>query len=367
MLSRDELMVLYRELQDEPVLSIYLGGGGKDPTHRGVWRRRLDNGISQARESLDPASQGEREAFDDAVRLLTGSLAEYEDFLPGKGWVGFATKDRVWHAETVHVRVPDLVRWESGMRVAPYIRELKQQRAVLVVLVDSRRARVLRYQDGEVSEPAALRADTFLGDLSDSGSAHRATTRTGTRGGTATDQASRYLEVGSERLLRRLMDVVSDLMEPSDYLVLGGPQEVVAGAGRMAEKPLRGRVLEDPSLHLDLGTEEVKEAARKGASALTHLAQERLLDEVVELTGAGGKGCLGAEDTVKALEARCVDTLLLSREFIVGSPDLADRSIRMAFDQDATVKELSSGGGARLDQHGGGVGARLRYRVRKEE
>jgi hypothetical protein len=355
MLSRDELMVLYRELQQETVLSVYLGGGGKDPTHRGVWRRRLDKGITHARESLDPASQEEKEAFDNAVGLLTGALTEYEDFLPGKGWVGFATRDRVWHAETVHVQVPDLVRWEGGMRVAPYIRELKQQRAVLVVLVDSRRARVLRYQHGGVSEPTALRADTFLGDMSDSGSAHRATTSTGTRGGTATDQASRYLEVGSE------------LMGPSDYLVLGGPQEVVSGAARMAEKTLGDRVLEDPSLHLDLGTEEVKEAARKGASAITHRAQERLLDEVVELAGAGGKGCLGAEDTIKALEERCVDTLLVSREFILGSPDLADRCIRLAFDQDAMVKELSSGGGARLDENGGGVGARLRYRVKKDE
>ncbi|MFG1691529.1 hypothetical protein ACGF5M_05185 [Gemmatimonadota bacterium] len=366
MLSRDELMVLYRELQEEPVLSVYLGGGGKDPTHRGVWRRRLDKGITHARESLDPASQEEKVAFDNAVGLLTGALTEFEDFLPGKGWVGFATQDRVWHAETVHVQVPDLVRWESGMRVAPYIRELKQERAVLVVLVDSRRARVLRYQDGEVSEPTALRADTFLGDMSDSGSAHRATTSTGTRGGTATDQASRYLEVGSERLLRRLMDVVSELMGRSDYLVLGGPQEVVSGAARMAEKTLGDRVLEDPSLHLDLGTEEVKEAARKGASAITHRAQERLLDEVVELAGAGGKGCIGAEDTVQALEERCVDTLLVSREFILGNPDLADRSIRLAFDQDATVKELSSGGGTRLDENGG-VAARLRYRVKKEE
>jgi hypothetical protein len=59
-----------------------------------------------------------------------------------------------------------------------------------------------------------------------------------------------------------------------------------------------------------------------------------------------------------------VDTLLLSRTFIRAQPDAADQCVGSALAQDASVEELSEEGAARLDREGGGIGARLRYRVR---
>jgi peptide subunit release factor 1 (eRF1) len=84
---------------------------------------------------------------------------------------------------------------------------------------------------------------------------------------------------------------------------------------------------------------------------------------VVDAAGAGGLAAFGREETLRALDEMRVDTLLLSRSFILQQPDLADRCVGAALAQDAAVEELSEEGAARLDR-GGGIGARLRYRVR---
>jgi peptide subunit release factor 1 (eRF1) len=124
------------------------------------------------------------------------------------------------------------------------------------------------------------------------------------------------------------------------------------------------RVLERPSLHLEMSLPEVEEATAEGASALSKRRQEALLTQVVEQAHANGKGCLGGEETMKALEERRVDTLLLSRAFVEANPDYADQAVTLAFEQDADVRVLGGAPSEKLDAQGGGIGARLRYRIR---
>ena len=175
MLSRRKLTELYRALRDELVLSVYVDGEATNPAERRAWRKRLDQGVSRVRRELEEAADGEGQAaFGEALARLDQELGKIDSFVPDRGWVGFATPERTWYASSVPVPMPDLVRWEHGVRVAPYVRALKQQRSVVLALVDSQRARIYHYRDGQLEEADGLEADTFMGDLSEVGSAKRA-------------------------------------------------------------------------------------------------------------------------------------------------------------------------------------------------
>ncbi|MGD2069594.1 MAG: hypothetical protein PVI57_13040 [Gemmatimonadota bacterium] len=366
MLTHEKLVELYRELRDERVLSIYLDGDQHDPAERNKWRKQLESMVSERHRALAEEPQEERQAFEEALSRLEENLRSYDAFIPSRGWVGFATADQVWYAEEVPVPMPDLVRWEPGIRVAPYVRGLKQERPVVLVLADSQKARLFEYRDGRVREVTDLRADTFLGDLSDVGVRKRSVNNTGVRGETSTDQAQRILEVSSERMLKELVKVVVERVGDHGFLVIGGTPETVKHASDAVPRSMGERVLERPSLYLGMSDAEVKSAAEEAASELTQRRQEEILASVIDQARSGGRACLGRDDVERALREMRVETLLLSRGFIQDDPDFADHCVGAAFVQDAGVEELGGAGAARLDEEGGGIGARLRFRIRHD-
>ncbi len=360
MLTQDELVDLYRNLRQKPVLSVYLDGKATDFAERKAWRRRLDQQVADARKRVN-GEGGEAEAFDRALARIQDSLADFDNFLPDRGWVGFATDDGLVHAGAVRVPMPDLVRWENGIRVAPYVRALKQERLVLAILVDSRRARIFEYRGGSLEEPENLNAETFLGDLSDVNVSKRPTAHSGVRGKTGTDAAQNYLGVGSERMIKKLTERVLERAGTQAHVVLGGSQEAVSKLRDHLPQQVRDRAIERTHLRVEMTEAEVREALEQAASELNQSIQEKLLAEVVDLARSGGRGALGVEAVEKALKEARVDTLFLSRGFIRANPDFADHLVGAAFEQHAEVEELSTDAASRLDTEGEGVAARLRY------
>ncbi|MEX2526515.1 MAG: hypothetical protein WEA09_02655 [Gemmatimonadota bacterium] len=362
MLSQTQLVELYRELRTQEVLSIYANGTATDFAERKAWRTRLEQGLTRTRDGLGE-DEAARAAFDKAVERIRPHLAEMDTFLPDRGWVAFATEEAVHYGRPVRAPMPDLVCWERGLRVAPYVRALKQQRVVVAVLMDSRRARIFRYIDGVLEEPADLTAEALAGDLSDLNLSKRAQVASGVRGQTATDAAQRFLEVSEERLLKRLMETLSELAGSDGLLVLGGTTEAVAHARDLVPQTLRVRTGEMSSAHVEMSVAEVRGQVEQAASVITQEIQAQLLGQVMDLANSGGKAGQGVEDCLKALRERRVDLLLLSRAFIQANPDLADHMVGTAFEQHADLEELSGAPGDRLEEEGGGVAARVRYVV----
>lgn len=363
MLSRDDLLSLYREHAGELLLSVYIDADQHDPGERDVWRTRLKQGIAAERRKVE--GRGDRDelaGFEAAeARLSTALGLDDTGFLGGAGWVGFAGPEGLVHHERLPVRVPDLVRWERGLRIAPYLRALRQRRPVLVVTVDQRQATIHRYREGVLELVRTLHADTFVGDLTDVGTAKRATDHSGVRGKTGTDAAHRILEVAAERLVDRLVTEVDDLDDDS-LLVIGGTPERAAALERSLPGSWKDRVAMRPGLHFDLGAAEVVDVAEGAASELTERLHGELLDGVVGQAAAAGSGRLGRHDTEAALEARRVRMLLVSLGLTERDPDYADRLIGTAFGTNgADALVLTREPGERLDREGEGVAAALHY------
>lgn len=359
MLAPEQLADLYKRHRNDPVLSIYLDADQRDFAERGKWRIALKTAVSEQREKAEDATR-----FDQALQRLSEPLEEnHGSFLAGRGWVGFATPDEVLHSESLPVPMPNLVRWEDGLRVAPYARALKQSRHVVAVVIDSRKARILRYRMGLLSQRDFLEADTFLGDLTDIHVAKVPSNRSGIRGKTGSDAAQNFLDVERERLVGRVADDIRGEVGNEGLLVLGGSERTVDALvrelGDFATN--RRRVLH--GVNFDMSDAQLTDAVESAASDISAEINGQLLDRLVGEAHAGGDGCLGETETERALVEARVDTLLIADSFRRRDPDRADHFEGAAFEHGAKVVEVSRREADRLDAEGGGVGALLRYRV----
>jgi len=360
MLTRDEVIQLYRQHRSDMVLSLYLNAEEHDPAKRRAWRRSLDHVLAPVEHRLGNGASG-RNGFDAALAHIKKELRRYDAFLPGRGFAGFATPGALLYAETLPVMMPDLASWEDGLRVAPYVRALKQATPVITVLINSREAQLFRYRQDEFEEIAKLRADMFFGDLSDVNMSKRATTHTGVRGITDADAAHRFGEVGAERLLKSVIESVREHAEADGTVVVGGTNEMTAALVQRLPKSIDGRVHLDGSLAFYMSPADLKRATQAAASAVRARRQERLVDQVVELARAGGRGCLGRQETERALVERRIEVLLISRRLAEEESAFADHCVGAAFEQDAEAEELKGAAADRLESEGGGIGARLRF------
>lgn len=365
MLSYRQVAELERELRDELALSVYIDGTVHDPAARYVWRRKLEHGLQEIRHRLQGSDRRERDAFEAAARAVEAELGAYAASLPAPGWVGFATGNGLHRASEVPVPMPDLVWWGRGIRIAPYVRALGEECPVIAVLVDSRRARLFRYRCGTLEDLADLRADTFLGDLSDAHVSKRGTRHSGIRGTTATDEADRQLQVELDRMLRALSVRLDELWEANGSILFGGTPEAVRAAEERLPERLRSRVRQQPSLGLEASPAELRNAVEEAARAVREMEQAERVGAVIDAARGNGKGVLGVEPTLRALEQRSVDRLFLTPAFIAGCPHKAELAVKGAFGQDAYMEEVSGPAAQRLDAEAEGIGARLRFVVRQ--
>lgn len=362
MLTGTQFKELYRTLNESPVLSVYVDGGQSDPADRRAWRTALERGLADEGRRIAEHAPADAERFDEARRRVIAHLDQYDAFLPDRGWVGFATGDELRYAETVPVPMPDLVRWERGLRAAPYVRALKQARVVVAAVADRRRARVFTYRGGVLEEPADLIADVDAGDLNQSAVSKRAAMSTGNRGETGTDAGQRAMTVAADRLHARVLKDVQELAGRDGLVVIGGTSEVTATLARQLSD-FSGRLAERPSMHVEMSDAEILASIEEAASELSRGLQAELLGEIVDAARSGGRGCLGVQDVSQALREGRVDLLFVTRSLREKEDDLVDRMVGTAFGHGGEVEELSGDAADRLDEEGEGVAARLRYTV----
>lgn len=363
MLTSEQLISLYRDLRSTPVLSVYVNADQHDPANRTAWRVHLDNHVREVRASLDGNENRSPRDFDRALAHINDALQRHDGFLPGRGWVGFATADGPVVMESVPVPMPTLVRWEDGLRVAPYLRGLKQARPVVVAIVDSRRARLYVYSAGELEAPLEIAADRDVGEVWESSSSKRASTHSGKRGETARDAGQAVQRAHLDRMLDECTRRVVELAGSEGFVVLGGVHEPAAALSRRLPDALGERCVEWPALHLDMSPPQIKAEVEEAASELSRALQDKRAREVVDIASAGGDACLGWDETVRAVRERRARRVYVSAQARESRPDDVDHLVGTAFEGGAEASELAGAGGELLDREAGGVAALLRYRV----
>ena len=361
MLTHTQLVALHRALRGRHVLSVYVDGAAADFALQRSWRLELEHSLGNLRRWLDGSSHDERKEFDQCVGLLNATLADFDPSVGAPGWAAFITADGIHDAQRLPAPVPTLAVWSTGPSVAPYIRALKENRPVVVVVADARKASIHRYRMGALEHQEVVRAHRGVDRAAYTGAPPHVGFHTGTHGAAGRDAAQRVLLKGRDRMIAQAVERVMDLAGADGWILLGGIKRVVARLTESLLPHAPHRVLALDTLDIHASDADVAAAARSGASALRDSVDAERITQIAELAGAHGLGAIGAEDTLYALEQSSVRDLYITHRFLENHSAHAEQAIRAALEQDAMVEEVSGAAAEQLDERGG-LAAGLRFR-----
>lgn len=362
MLTRHELAQLEQSLHDTQVLTVYLDGMPDDTAVRGSeWRRRLDRLLAQARSSLTGASHAERAAFDRCIARLHVRLAGEGPSLGAPGWAGFFTARAELHVAALPARVPAMVAWGRGIRVAPYVRALRQRRPVVVAVADARSARVYAYVDGRVSPRGVFHVSEGESTGGHAGAAPRLGFHASTRGAAGSDVRARHRRAGKERMLREVARAVSEAAGADAWIALGGVTETARAVEALLPQSLRGRTRLPVGLDARAAVVDIERIAARVDEESSRARDLGRVERLRVELEPGGRAALGLAPTLEALREHAVARVYFSDAFARTHPLETEALVRAALREGAELDALSHAAAERLDEAGRGVAAELRW------
>lgn len=360
MLTYQDLVDLHHALGDRSVLSVYVNGEDRDPAKRRRWRIDLRNSLDDVEAWLMGSSHADREAFAKCRRTLLARLDTIRGMVRSPGWVGFFTTQGEHHAGPVPAAVPTMAIWSTGPCLTPYVRALKEARPVLVVVADSRKARLFRYAERKAELLETVRAHATVERPSHMGTPPRPGFHSGTRGATGADEAQRELREGTMHMLSEVVEKTTKLAADGAWIVVGGIPSVAAATLSRLPPELTSRAVQADRLDVHATKAEVAEVARQTASKLRDALDLERIDEAVASAASDGLGATGSVDTKRALEQGRARDVYFTLGFLEKNAADAEAAVRLALGSRTQVEHVSGAAAARLDEVGG-IAARLRY------
>lgn len=282
-----------------PVTSVYVDVDGRRYPRRADYLVRLEDLLKGVRvdEGLD---KDRRRSVEDDLERIRGYVQDRFERGDTRGLAVFASSGaRLWREVLVPRPVRDRLVVGTRPHLIPLEALVESNETFCTAVVDRERARILVSALGVVEE-----VDRFQDDVP---GRHD-------QGGWAQARFQRHTRDHIHRHLKRVAETLLRLKErrPFDHLVLAGSEDLLAELERELHPYLIERLVDRTNLPITvpadevlshaLAVEERLEAGREVA-AVTRLASEA--------ESATGRVVAGIEETLAALEAGRVDTLVV--------------------------------------------------------
>jgi peptide subunit release factor 1 (eRF1) len=343
--------------------------------------RRIKRSYLIAFEDLIKGVRGElaEPARDDLARESAHVRAWLEDQEPrGKGLALFSCSPKhFWQAHFLAVPIREHLAFERRPDVAPLLELVDEYERYAVARVDKKEARLFSVFLGEIEEIKALE-DPLVPTKHD-------------QGGLSQANFQRHHETHVDRLLKRAARSLTELHRRRrfDRLILAGPDEATTALRRLLPRPLASLLVAVVPAKDDASDAEILNATLEVERRVEREAEDRLLKELLDLAGPGGRASLGVVPTLDALWADLVQTLVvadgahadgsecincgrLELGTVATCPacgktmaplhDVFHRAMGRAREQAASVEVVHGAAARRLQETGVGLGAFLRYR-----
>lgn len=357
-----DLRRFVREHREELTLSVYVGSTPPDPADRNNWQVLVRQGVAQARSSLADSPAEEQEAFERCAERVLAELPDSNSPRGDGGWACFCTASGAFLAIDVAESDETSVAWGLGVRIVPYLRAAREESA-LVVHLDREKARVSRFEQGNLRDLFTL--DT---DSPHAPSRHmRDTLRNGVHGGTrgiaATDDVQRQRQEATERLFHQVQRRLTNQPGEPLPIVLTGTPETTAHFINTLATPLADRCVVAPSLHPGSTGAEVSEAVRGALRVVRSRAQSQRVTDLHDSAYSDGRAALGIDDARRAADLGAIAELMFSDRAWKENPREIERLVQRALAEgaDVTVANLGTVEGANGEADG--VVAGLRFPI----
>jgi peptide subunit release factor 1 (eRF1) len=298
----------------------------------------------------------------------------------------FADADGLWEEFQLPVGLPGGIAVQTRPHIRPLTVLLDEFDRYMVIVLDSRKARVFSLYMGEFEEFS----DVFVEDNVPDGVRVKKSTTSWTGGaqaGLGDMHIERHIEDHVHRHLKNIAERSFDFFKKRgfDRLILGGPQDKTLPEFKdHLHSYMKERLVAEFHTSPDNHLPDLKEKAMEAARGWERRKVEQLVSEISERSGPGEKGRLGVEQVIEALNRAQVQALVIRQEFeaegyvcpednilsstqidcpvcretLTRTEHLADEMVEAALDQSAEIVHASSENEI-LDEHG--VAAKLRF------
>jgi len=308
-IDEDRIRALAGHRASTVVTSCYLDVDGRRHPRHADYETQLDHLVRRGRERA--AGFGPEAARSVAADLdrIAAWVRDGFDRSRVRGLAFFACSADGFF-EVVESPLP--VRNGVAVNHTPHVRPLESvlqaYERFAVVLVDRQRARLFRFEFGELTEHTEVFDAVPRAAAGETGG-HPAQ---GSRGAAV----QRHTDEVAHRHLKHAADVTfNELRErPVDHLILGGPHGVVVEFEGLLHPWMRERVADRLAIPSTAGPDEVRQAALAVEAALSR-RDEGAVVERLRSAAATGAGVAVLEATLAALVERRVDLLFVSDGF----------------------------------------------------
>jgi peptide subunit release factor 1 (eRF1) len=307
MISEDRVRALAGHRGSCVVTSCYLDVDGRRHPRHADYEAQLDHLLREAREKA--AGFGP-----EAVRSVAADLDRIASWVRGgfdrshvRGLAFFAcSADNFFDVVESPLPVSNEIVVNHTPHVRPLESILQAYERFAVLLVDRQRARLFRFEVGELTEhtevfDAVPRGTTVPGHLAQ-----------GSRGA----HVQRHSDEVAHRHLKHAAEVtLTELQQrPVEHVILGGPHEVVVELEGLLHPWVKERVADRLAISATAGADEVRQAALAVEETVARRSEGALVERLRNAIGTGG-GVGGLEATLAALVERRVDLLLVSEGY----------------------------------------------------
>ena len=304
MISEDRIRALACHRGSSVITSCYLDVDGRSHPRHAEYEAQLDHLIRSGRaKAAGFGAEAARSVAADLDRIAAWVKGGF-DRSHVRGLAFFAcSADDFFEVVESPLPVHNAVAVNHTPHVRPLESILQAYERFAVVLVDRQRARLFRFELGELTE------HTEVFDAVPRGGDQAGHPGQGSRSA----HVERHSEEAAHRHLKHAADVTFTELQAHtvDHVILGGPHEVVAEFEGHLHPWIAQRVADRLVISAAAGPDEVRHAALGVEAAVTRRDEAVLVERLRDAVGTG-VGVAGLAATLAALVERRVDLLLIS-------------------------------------------------------
>lgn len=358
---------------EAPVTSCFLDVDGRLLPAHGDLQRSLEQLVRKAGLQGAAAAEAHPSVLKDVERI-TRHVQGFVRTNATRGLVVFSCHAAgFWQVHELPVRVRSCLVVNPSPYVRPLEELLDEYEPFGVLLTDRQRARMFVFALGSLVEHTE-RVDRLERQGEDD------------RGELNKTRVDHQRDEQAQQHLRQAARMAFEVYQRVGFgrLLIGAPADVAGEVERILHPYLRERLADRVHVSVGASDDEIRRAAFEAEERAERRAEARLVEQLREATGPGGRAAQGLAATLAALNDHRVETLLVSQGFsaegwrcgscgrlatlgrtcpscgatmtLVG--DLTDEAVEAAWSQKARVETLV--GNADLDVLGG-IGALLRF------
>lgn len=313
--SQIEELLQYHDRQ-HPVISLYLNL--TPPRDFTIELRSLVHAAGKELKESEDYNENQLRELEDLLETLKNHVRDAVSRKSIRLLVIFASSGGLWREFGFPIALQSRIVVEATPYVRPLTILLDEFHRYCIVVIDSSKARIFSLYMGEFEEHPDVFIQSDVPDRVNVKISMTGDLAVGVRGGLGAERIQRHIKDHIHRHLKHVAEQTFKIFREEKFDKL-----IIAGAGDKVLPWFQDHLHSHLKEHLigqffaqpEDNDEELKDKAIQEAQKAERLHEHRLIEQLMDQKGPGGKAVLGVEPTLEALLAGQVHTLIIRHDF----------------------------------------------------